>query len=407
MTPYRPRELTRVVADALADMPVVVLTGMRQVGKTTLLREEGLFKDRRYVTLDDFPQLEAARGNPEALLGGDAPITVDEAQRSPELLTVIKRMVDRDRRPGRFLLSGSANFLLLKNVAETLAGRAVHFTLHPFNKREIGGGLPSEPFLVRFFRSLDVPPGSVRPLDSQEVLSGGMPPVCLARLRNPGLWFKGYEQTYIDRDLRQLSQVADLLAFRHLMQLAALRSGHLLKISELARDAKLTVATASRYLGLLEASFVIRRIAPYLGNRSARLIKSPKIYVSDSGLACHFAGIDSLDAAANEPLRGAVFETYAAQNLASILEARWPKARLFFWNVQGRHEVDFVIESGRQTMAIEVKAASRWSQSDLSGLRAFLASTSNCRAGILAYNGTQPVRLEKRLWAIPLGLLLS
>ncbi len=260
MTTYRARELTRSVADALTDMPVVVITGMRQVGKSTLLQEEALFKKRRYITLDDFAQLEAAKRNPEALLGGDIPVTVDEAQRSPELLTVIKRMVDRDRRPGHFLLSGSANFLLLNNVAETLAGRAIYFTLHPFNKREVKGKISSEPFLVRFFRTLDVPSNAVHPIGQREVLLGGMPPVCLASLRNPALWFKGYEQTYIDRDLRQLSQVADLLAFRHLMQLTALRSGHLLKLSELARDARLTVTTTSRYSSLLETSFVMRRI---------------------------------------------------------------------------------------------------------------------------------------------------
>lgn len=407
MTAYRARELTEAIADALIDMPVVVVTGMRQVGKSTLLQEDALFKNRRYITLDDFAQLEAARHNPETLLGRDVPITVDEAQRSPALLTVVKQMVDRDRRPGRFLLSGSANFLLLKNIAETLAGRAIYFTLHPFNRREIKGNISSEPFLVRFSRTLDVQSNSVHPVEPREVLLGGMPPVCLERLRNPALWFKGYEQTYIDRDLRQLSQVADLLSFRHLMQLTALRSGHILNLSELARDAKLTVTTTSRYMSLLETSFVIRRIGPYLGNRSARLIKSPKLYISDSGLACHLTGIDNLDATANEPLRGAMFETYVAQNLASLLDARWPTARLYFWNVQGRYEVDFVIEAGRQVIAIEVKAASRWSEGDLSGLRAFLAKTSHCRAAILAYNGTGPVQLDKRLWAIPLGLLLS
>lgn len=409
MTAYRPRELAPAIVDALADMPVVVVTGMRQVGKSTLLQAEPGLKKRRYITLDDFPELEAARGSPEALLGaeGDAPVTVDEAQRAPELLAVIKRGVDRRRKPGQFLLSGSANFALLKDVSETLAGRAIYFTLQPFTRREIAGDIRPRPFVVRFFKSLDVSADLARPLTSEEILLGGMPSVCLEEIRNPALWFKGYEQTYIDRDLRQLSQVADLLAFRHLMQLAALRSGQILKLSELARDAKLNSTTASRYLGLLEASFVIRRVGPYLGNRAARLIKSPKIYFSDSGLACHLAGIRDLDAAANEPLRGAMLEAYVAQNLASILEAHWPEARLSFWSVQGRHEVDFVIEAGRHVMAIEVKAATRWSEGDLSGLRAFLEKTPNCRAAILAYNGTRSVQLDRRLWAIPLGALLS
>ncbi|MBI5198255.1 MAG: ATP-binding protein [Nitrospirae bacterium] len=407
MTTYRSRELTQPLLNALTDMPVVVVTGMRQVGKSTLLQEDPILKKRRYITLDDFPQLEAARRDPESLLGGDDPVTVDEAQKSPELLTVIKRMVDRNRTPGRFLLSGSANFALLKGIAETLAGRAIYFILHPFTRREILGKTGSPPFLIRLFQSLDPAGKSASPLASREILSGGMPPVCLAAVRQAALWFRGYEQTYIDRDLRQLSQVADLLSFRHLLQLTALRSGHILKLSELGRDAKLTSATASRYLGLMETSFLIQRVGPYLGNRAARLIKSPKLYLSDSGLACHLSGIDSLDITADEPLRGAMFETYVAQNLAGILDAHWPDARLLFWNVQGRYEVDFVIESRRQVMAIEVKAAGRWTEGDLSGLKAFLDKTPNCRAAILAYNGTQSVQLGKRLWAIPLGLLLS
>lgn len=410
---YRERDISPALLDALADMPVVVVTGMRQVGKSTLLQRLSRIQDRRYVSLDDFAHLEAARRNPEAFLRGDQPITVDEAQKCPELLSVIKQMVDRDRIPGRFLLSGSANFALLRGITESLAGRAVYLTLYPFNRREIAGAVSDEPFLVRFFRSPEIAERlSVRPLDPSEVVLGGMPTVCLGDVRNPALWFKGYEQTYLERDVRELSQVADLIAFRNLLLLTALRTGQLLKPSELARDAKLNTATASRYLGLMEASCVIRRIGPYLANRASRLIKSPKLYLSDSGLACYLTGIDSLDAAVNEPavsepLRGAMFETYVAQNLSGILEACWPRARLLFWNVQGRHEVDFIIEVGRDTLAIEVKAASRWNDRDLSGLRAFLSATPRCRAAILAHNGTEAVRLDDRIWAIPLGLLLS
>lgn len=404
---YRKRDITPNLLNALDNMPVVVLTGMRQVGKSTLLQRQPQLARRRYVTLDDFAHLEAARRNPEAFLAGEGPVTVDEAQKCPELLPVIKRMVDRDRRPGRFLLSGSANFALLKDITETLAGRAVYLTLHPFSRRETRGKVADEPFLVRFFRTLEAPSDPVDPIQPAEVMQGGMPSVCLGEVRDPRLWFRGYEQTYLERDVRELSQVADLIAFRHLLVLTALRTGQVLKLSELARDARLNAVTASRYLGLMEASFVIHRLGPHLANRASRLIKSPKLYMTDSGLACHLAGVASLDVTAAEPLRGALFETYVAQNLSAILEARWPEARLSFWNVQGRHEVDFVIEAGRETLAVEVKAASRWDDRALSGLRAFLSRTPGCRAAILAHNGTEAVRLDDRLWAVPLGLLLS
>jgi len=155
----------------------------------------------------------------------------------------------------------------------------------------------------------------------------------------------------------------------------------------------------------MEVSCVLYRIAPYLNNPAARLIKSPKFYMGDTGLACYLAGIEEM--AEDHPLRGSMVESYVAQNLAGILQSAWPRAEIFFWNIQGRHEVDFVIEAGNRCIAVEVKAGARWEKADLAGLKAFVASTPRCAAGILAYNGTAPVPLGGRLWAIPLGLLLS
>lgn len=401
---YRKRALAPLVQRALAALPVVVVTGLRQVGKSTFLQRDPALKDHRYVSLDDFPQLESARRNPEAFLAEDGPLTIDEAQRCPELLVAVKRAVDRDRRPGRFLLSGSANFSLLRGVSETLAGRAVYLTLHPFTRREIDGQLAGVPFLRGLFEK-GVPPRSVgaRPLSPGEVSRGGLPPVCLGLTRDPGLWFKGYEQTYLERDVRELARLGDLMPFRNLLHLAALRTGQVLNISELGRDAKLSAATTTRHLSLLETSFILRTLTPHLANQTSRLIKSPKLYVTDSGLAAHLTGTKD----PKELSTGPMLETYVAQNLAAILEADWPDARLSYWHVQGRHEVDFVVEAGRETLAIEVKGASRWSGQDLSGLKAFLDKAPCCRAAILAYGGTELVPLGPRMWAVPLGVLLS
>jgi len=392
-------------------MPVVVLSGMRQTGKSTLLKQDPAFGRRRYLSLDDYAVLEAARNRPEELLG-DGDVTVDECQKCPDLLTVIKRLVDRDRRPGRFLLSGSANLLLLKRVAESLAGRAVYLALTPFSRREINGSTAGEPFVVRCLRDgeMAVRRGQEEEyprLRDLEVLAGGMPSVCLAPNRDPSYWFLGYEQTYLDRDVRELSQVADLVSFRTVLHLAAIRSGQILNVSEVARDAKLTATTTSRYLNLLEVSFVLERIPPYLRNPSSRLIKSPKLFLTDSGLAAYLQGGKTLTGAAEAPMRGALYETYIAQNLAGICQAHVPEARRCFWSVQGRHEVDFVLEAGRQALAIEIKSASRWRPGDLSGLNAFLAIHPECRLGLLAYNGAQTVKLADRCWAVPLTRLLS
>jgi predicted AAA+ superfamily ATPase len=405
MTTYLERDITPTILEALREMPVVVLTGMRQTGKSTFLEGQKEIGGRKYVTFDDFGHLSAAKEDPEGFIADEAPLSIDEAHKCPEILTAIKNSVGRRRQPGQFLLSGSANFAMLKGVTESLAGRAVYFTLHPFTRRELAGQINEAPFL-RCCLELGIPPKrkTLPPLSEEEVLQGGMPSVALKEVKNRFLWFKGYEQTYLERDLRELSRIGNLISFRNLMHLTALRSGQLLVPSQLSRDAKLNAATTTRYLSLLEASYIIHRLTPYLRNRASRLIKSPKIYLSDAGLGCYLAGLESLDP---DPLRGAYYETYVAQNLLGILSARWPAAGLYFWNIQGRVEVDFVIEAGNACLALEVKTSPRWSDRDLSGLRSFLSFTPHCRVGILAYNGKETVKLGNRIWAIPLSAVLS
>jgi len=383
-------------------MPVVVLSGMRQTGKSTLL---GKLSGRRYASFDDFSVLDAARRNPEEFLSGDQPFTIDEAQKFPEFLTVIKREVDKKRYPGRFILSGSANFLLLKNIAESLAGRAVYLTLYPFSRRETFGLTREEPALIYFIKNGSFPKREAKPIRWEDVAKGGMPSVCLEEVNRPAVWFRGYEQTYLERDIRSLSQVADLVSFHHLLRLVSLRNAQVLKQSELARDAKLNAMTTGRYLSLMETSFVIFRLFPHLRNRSSRLIKSPKLYLSDSGLAAYLAGIQKLDT--TEPLCGALLESYVAQNLLSILSCHMPEANIAYWNIQGRHEVDFIVEIGRETIAIEVKHGTRWHERDLAGIKAYLESVKDCRAALLAYSGTEVLRLEDKIWAVPAALLLS
>ena len=407
MTGYKPRAIARLVEDSLAEMPVVIVTGLRQSGKSTFLQNENALAGRRYVTLDDFAQLAAARSDPESFIRSEEPLTIDEAQKCPELLTAIKREVDRARRPGRFVLSGSANFALLRGVTESLAGRALYLTLHPFSRRELHGESRGAPFLKRAFDNRTPPKhAGAGAITLEELYLGGLPPVCLKLTRRPALWFKGYEQTYLERDVRNLSRLVDLVDFRTLLGLAANRTGRILTVSELGRDAKLNATTTARYLSVLEASFVVTRLNPYFANRASRLIKSPKLYVSDSGLAAHLIGVGEIGGA-SDSIKGALLETYVAQNLAAILESEWHGARLSYWHVQGRYEVDFVVEQGQETMAVEVKAAARWNDRDLVGLKAFIEKTPRCRLAILAYGGGQTVRLAERLWAVPLAAVLS
>ena len=406
---YRKRDISITIQNSLKQMPVVILTGLRQAGKSTFLQNDPYLRARKYYTLDDFETLEQAKRNPESLIGSDeAAITIDEAQKAPELLTLIKREVDKRRKPGRFLLSGSANFQLLKNVTESLAGRAIYLTLSPMTRREIKGSLERPPFIKSFFESLQMDSGrECKPLKVEEILQGGMPTVSLKEISDASLWFKGYEQTYLERDIRALSQVGDLILFRDFLQLTALRTGQILKQSELARDAKMNTVMIGRYLSLLETSFLIHRVPPYLRNRASRLIKAPKLYFTDSGIACHLTGLRNQKHFEAGALKGALVETYVAANLMGILSAQWQEAQLYYWNIQGRHEVDFIISDGRKTFAIEVKWSSRWTDRDLNNLRAYRASDPQCVAGILAHNGTRVVSLGDKLWAIPMGMLLE
>jgi predicted AAA+ superfamily ATPase len=380
----------------------------QQTGKTTFLCSEPKLSHRSYVSFDDFAQIEAAKSDPEGFINRAQPLTIDGAHKCPEIFGAIKQAVDKRRIPGQFLLSGSANFSILRNITESLAGRSVYLAIHPFNRRELHLQTKPEPFIKKFFKTREIGgKAGGKPIRPEEVARGNMPTVCLRQVKDPVIWFREYEQTYLERDVREMSRIGDLSTLRTLLRLTSLRTGQLLSPSQLGRDAKLSAATTSRYLSLLEASFLITRIPPYLGNRSSRLIKSPKLYLSDTGLASYLTGLELSSSIRSDPLYGALFETYVAQNLLSILSAKWQNDSLYFWSVQGRHEVDFVIEAGRSCIALELKSAARWQERDLSGLKAFLAKTPHCKAAILCHSGEDAVQLGQRLWALPTNLVLS
>lgn len=406
MAGYVPRNLATLMDRALGSMPVVVLTGMRQVGKTTFLWNQPARRERRLVSLDDLSNLDAARQDPAGLVAGDDPVTIDEVQRVPELLLAVKSEVFRQRRPGRFILSGSANLLLMSEISESLAGRAVYLAMWPMTRRELEGAT-KKPYLLSLFAD-GSPPGAsdIARITPEEVLAGGMPPIVVDRA-DPDIWFTGFEQTYLERDIRGLSQVADLVQFRRFMRLLAMRTGRILNVAEVARDAGVSSATGQRYVGLVETSFAGFRLPPFLANRSSRLIKSPKFFVSDTGLANHLIGERTAPMGPADQFAGALLETYVAHNLQGILSAWAPRASLCYWHVQGRHEVDFVVELSGRCVAIEVKSGSRWSAGDLVGLRRFMETTPNCFAGLLACNTPTVHSLGNGLYALPLATLLG
>jgi hypothetical protein len=410
LAPPLPRYLTAEVERALREFPVVVLTGARQTGKSTLARDLIGGPARDYRTLDDLDLLERAQADPDALVSSSRPLTLDEVQRSPGLLLAIKRAVDKGRRPGRFLLTGSANLALLGKVSETLAGRAIYKVLMPFTCSErLGRGgagrwddILGEPGQLEG----EHPPFARWP---EFALAGGFPPATLAPSPEArATWLEGYVQTYLERDVQALSAIEHLVDFRRLMRILALRSGKVMNQSEMARDAGLPQATAHRYLNLLDASHLLYRVPAYAVNRTKRLIKSPRLFFCDPGLATALAGAHSHREMERAGIAGAMLENLVLADLCTWREAGSPKPEILWWRTASGEEVDFVVERGERLVPIEVKASGRPRPGDIRHLHAFLDEYAGLAThGILLHTGTRAERLSQRVWAIPLALALG
>ncbi len=404
---YFTRWLEKPLARAAHDHAVIVLTGARQVGKSTLLRRAQPFASWRYHTLDDYDTLRLARNDPRALWAGANEIVLDEVQKAPELLMAIKQTVDEQ--PGRyhFMLSGSANLALLRSVSESLAGRAVYFTLHPMTWGEEQRA-PQSDILMRLLAG-DWPAEGNLSADPPTPLllqRGTMPPLLALTSSEAWMrWWEGYVATYLERDVRQLSQVADLLDLRRLMELAALRCAQVVNQSELARDAGLSQATTHRYLNILEATYLYQRLPAYIASRSARLVKSPKGFWADPALAAYLAGYFDATSLRQARELGAFYETLLYQHLRAQAELLTPRARLYYWRERAGAEVDFVIEHGRHVLAIEAKMTPRPGFDDAAGLRAFLAAHPQASGGIIAHTGPAVRYLGERIIALPWTIL--
>jgi predicted AAA+ superfamily ATPase len=396
-----PRHAQPALTDRLRVMPAVVVTGARQTGKSTLVQAltPG---DRRFISLDDLDAVELARRDPEALVEGAAPVTLDEVQREPDLLRTVKRAIDRKRRPGQFLLTGSANLLLMRGVSESLAGRASYLTLWPMTRREQQGlgrcGLWEDLLGAEESEWLGLlrADGGGQADWSALARRGGFPTpaVHMRTAVDRAVWFEGYVRTYLERDLQTLSSIAALPDFRRLMRAACLRLGQLVNQTELARDVALPQPTVHRYLNLLETSYLLVRVPTYAVNRTKRLIKTPKLYWGDVGLALHLAGLA-------EPT-GFHLENLVLHDLLCWRDARTERAEILYWRTAAGEEVDFVVEAGRRLLPIEVKATPRPRLRDMASLRAFRAEYGKAsRAGLLLHTGTTLEWLAPDVLAAP------
>lgn len=382
-------------------MPAVVVAGARQTGKSTLAAACGP-EGRRYLSLDDYDVLDLARRDPESLVAGAGPVTLDEVQRAPALLSAVKRAIDRGRRPGQFLLTGSANLLMMRRISESLAGRASYLTLWPMTLGEQLGrgrcGAWEELVATPDGDWLDVL--AEQPDEAADwralALRGGfpVPAVHLRRAAERDIWFDGYARTYIERDLQALSSITSLPDFRRLMRAACLRIGGLVNQSALGRDVGLPQPTVHRYLNLLETSYLLVRVPAFLANRRKRLMKSPKLYWADTGLALHLAG--------ESAPRGPHLENLVLQSLLAWRDARRDRAEILHWRTTRGDEVDFVIELGGSLLPAEVKATTTPRLRDARHLKTFRDEYgAQVRAGLLLHAGTSTEWLTPHTLAAP------
>lgn len=405
-----PRHIFPLLAETLADTPVVLLNGARQTGKSTLAQSLSASNAYRYLTLDDQAVLAAAKNDPVGFVAGlGGPVVLDEVQRAPEIFLPIKAEVDRDRRPGRFLLTGSANVLLLPRIADSLAGRMEILSLWPLS----GAEMANSPIFNRAdwlfdgeIQAWTIPACERRHL-AMTLLTGGYPEaVGRSSPRRRAAWFESYLQAVLQRDVRDLANVEQLTEIPNLLQLLAARSGGLLNFAEVSRTGRLSQTTLKRYFTLLETLFLVVRLPSWERNPGKRMVKAPKVFLPDSGLLAHLAGITQDSLAAGSGLPGSLVETYVLGELLKHLAFSERGITLSHYRTQTNIEVDFILENrlGKLT-GIEVKASNSVDGKDFKALR-HLKETEpqSFQRGIVLYAGREVVAFDVDLFAVPLSM---
>lgn len=372
---YITRSLEPVLRKAVAEFPAAVLTGPRQSGKTTLLTH--LFRDDfRYVSLEPPDVRAIAREDPRGFLDAyPPPVIFDEVQHVPDLLPYVKEQIDAHReRSGQFLLTGSQNLLLAEKITESLAGRAAVLRLLPLSRREAEGcpnaALPWESGHAgragRTDRSI-----------WQDFLRGGYPELVANPGRDVTLWHAGYVQTYLERDVRTLRQVGDLTQFQSFLRAMAARTAQLLSLTDLARDLGVAVNTVKAWLSVLEATYQVIVLRPYVANIGKRLVKTPKVYFTDVGTLCYLTGLKDPGHAASGPMGGPIIETAVLSEIVKTLTHRGVDPQIYFWRTSAGTEVDIVVDVSGKLVPIEVKLSATPRPAMASSIRTFRADFSD------------------------------
>jgi len=406
-----PRHVSDLLMESAQDSPVILLNGARQTGKSTLIQR--LLVDghkARYITLDDADFLRAAKNDPGGFIAGwDGPLVIDEVQRVPELFMAIKASVDRDRRPGRFFLTGSANILLLPQMAEFLTGRMEIHTLQPLSQGELEK--QKEAFIDAVFNpqfSLFNTRFSEGVPLTERITRGGFPEAVGRTVpRRRSAWFHAYITTLLQRDVRDIADVNGLTLLPKLLSLLATRVSSLLNFSELARSSQIPETTLKRYLTILETAFLTFRLPPWSTNLGKRLVKTPKIFLTDTGLAVHLLGLGPSSLSTDHPFIGPLLENFVVSEL--IKQASWSHTHptLYHFRTSAGCEVDILLEDARgHCVGIEVKCGKTVGPRDVQGLKSLseMAGKKFVR-GIILYAGQDTIPFAQNIHALPLPAL--
>jgi hypothetical protein len=367
------RDAEKTIRELLKGFPVVTITGPRQSGKTTLAK--AVFAGKPYATLEDPDARLMAQDDPHSFLERfpDGAV-LDEIQRCPQLLSYLQGIVDGDGRMGMFILTGSQQFGLMSGITQSLAGRTAFIELLPFSLHELSSV------------------GKLPPLLDQLLYAGSYPPLYDRDVAAP-VWMSAYVTAYLERDVRQLINVQDLETFQRFVRLCAGRSGQLLNLSSLAAECGITHNTAKAWISVLEASYIIFLLRPYHTNFNKRLVKTPKLYFYDVGLASWLLGIREPSQWETHPLRGSIFETFIISELVKSCLNRGERPAVFFWRDSNGNEVDLLIEQGQHVMPVEIKSGKTVTNQSFAGLEKWVELAGNRVADpTLVYGGTKSYR---------------
>lgn len=414
------RHISSDIMDSMQEFPVILLTGARQVGKSTLAQalceKDG---NAAYLTLDARVVLDAALRDPDGFISGTpTPVIIDEVQRAPDLMRAIKSVVDKDRKPGQYLLTGSANLMTLRTVSETLAGRVALHELAPFMWSETANKKP--PTILReLFEAEDAAgllkkwkrrtfPDRRSEIEERVILGGYPTPSQMTSAKARRRWFDSYRQTYIERDIRDIAAIEHLPDFNRLLSLLSFRTGQIINFSEVSRELGFPLSTLRRYVDLLQVTYQIYLLRPYFVNAGKRLIKMPKLYFGDSGMACHLSAVEDWKTLERQGRVGSMVETWAASELKKLVSIGETRYQLYYWRTYAGREVDFLIEHGEKIVAVEVKWSQRLQASDLAGLKECAKDLKGRHIlSVLLYPGTELAAVDKQTIAMPFGFFLG